>query len=514
MTLAASWAPGEAAELWVPPGRAGSHGDLVGEIAEMMHRPLDAHQLVAVDALNSYRRGGQWLTLEGAVIGPRQVTGKTSGIILPTTVADLMLWDEPDRVAWTSHRMKTTLETFADLKKIIEGSEEFSRRVRRISEKDGDEHVEFMNRSRIDFLARSEGNARGLGGRLVVVDESLYFTTGMAGDLLPILAARRNPRILYASSAPKAKSAHLHGIMKRGRSHDATIIYVEYRCPGSLDAEDLCEDLRCTHEQGTVGCVLDDEALWSFGAPALANGRISIEVLRALRSSLDPEEFAREMLGWAESPETGGDTITEVQWSARVDPSSAVAKGSRPVFAIDVAPDGRSASIGVAGRRVDGVRHVGLIEHGRGTSWLMRRLIGNGQDDVGLIGRHDPIALVLDGASPASALLPGLIEAGLRVKTRTDPSGLIHVTTASDMGSACAGLLNAVTAPEPEVWHRGDPIVLEAWRSAGRRDIGDGGWGLRRKGSGDITAAVVVTLAHYGHALYGGADYDLFDSFG
>lgn len=493
--LAPRYVPGEATYLHVPPGRVGSHGDTVCEVAEMMHRPLEPHQVAAVDALNSYGPGGAWLTLEAAIVGPRQTTGKTSAVLLPTVVADLFTWRAPGGVAWTAHRMKTTRETFTDLKNIIEGSEEFSRRVKRVSETDSDEHVEFVGGSKVEFLARSPGAGRGLGRRLVVVDEALYFGSSMAGDLLPVMVSQTNPRVLYASSAPKGTSDHLQNLVERGRSGDPTLIYVEYRCPGSLD-EAGCSADPCSHDRGTPGCRLDDEQLWRFGSPGLVSGRVAPVVVRALRATLEPLEFAREMLGWEEDAD-GVETIPVKAWLSRVDASSGVRKGSRPVFAVEVSPDRRTASIGVAGPRKGGGVHLGLIAREPGVDWLVKRVRE-------LVAKHDPRAVALDGSSPAGSLVATLVKpvrdggAGLTLRTADDPSGLLVVTTGVEAGKACGGLYDAVTAKDSDVWHRGDELVTAAWKASAPRPVGDGGWAIGRKASGgDVTAAAVMPLAHY-----------------
>lgn len=487
------WRPGEAAFLHVPPGRVGSHGDLVAEVAEMMRRPLDPHQLVAVDALNSYGPGGQWLTLESCVVGPRQTTGKTSAIVLPTVLADLTTRPSDERAGaiWTSHRLKTTLQTFQDLKEIIEGSEEFSRRVTRVSEKDGDEAVYFRNGSWIEFSARSEGAGRGLARPIVVADEALYFTASMAGDLLPAMASFRNPRVLFASSGAKARSDQLHSLVKRGRAEDPTLAYVEYRAPGSLERAG-CEQPKCSHEPGTPGCRLDDEVLLRLANPGLASGRISITVIRALRKSLEPVEFAREMLGWEEAPEGGSVTIPIPAWLARTDKDSRIS--GRRALAFDISPDRRSSAIGGAGPRLDGDTHLALVEHLAGTSRLVPRLLE-------LVERHDPVAVVVDGASPAATEIQALVSAGLKVRSKEHPDGLLVVLGASDQAQACGLLYDAIAGDSPTAWHRGDPILQTALDGAVPRNIGDGGWAFgRRRSDADITPIVSVAEAHYGLA--------------
>lgn len=493
------------AHLWVPE-RRGSYVDEVRDVARLIGRPLDASQDIAVDALTSYGPRGAWLALETGLKIPRQ-NGKTAGIETPIVLTDLFVWDA-DRIAWTAHLFKTAREAFEDHVRLIQSTPEFDRRVARIRYANGEEGIELVSGARLDYLARSKGGGRGLGGKRVVVDEALFFGAEAAGALLPILAARENPQVNYLSSACKVESDQLRALTRRGRAGgDPSLIWVEWCAAGSF-ADPGCAVPRCLHFLGTPGCVLDDFELLVAANPALSAGRVSREFLEAMRRTLPPTEFAREFLGWDEESDEDVDTIPIEAWAARVDQGSRVAPGARPVFAVDVSPNSRSAAIAVAGRREDGARHVGLVEHRAGVSWVVPRL-------VDMIARRDPVAVILDGASPAAALLPSLHDEGLRVRSADDPGGLLVVTTATQMGAACVGLLNAVESTDPVVWHRGDPIVTGAWAAAAKRDIGDGLWGLTRKRSdGDISPAVAVVLAHYGHAVHGEADYDLMGSFG
>ena len=479
----ASWRPGEPAYLSYPQDRVGSMGDDVAEVAVMMRRPLDAHQLAAVDVFGSYGPGGRWSTLEGCIVGPRQTTGKTSGVILPTVCHDLLTRSRtaPARCIWTSHRMKTTLDTFRDLKEIIEGSEEFSRRVARISEKDGDEAVYFTNRSWLEFAARSAGAGRGLASEIVVVDEALYFMSGQAGDLLPAMASKSNPRVLYGSSAAKGSSDQLHALMARGRSGDPTLGYIEFRCPGSLDDE-TCEQPKCDHSREAVGCRLDDEGLWPYGSPGLANGRCSVTVVRALRRALEPLEFAREMLGWEEPLDDGvGTKISPAAWSGRGDRDSSIV--GAPVLTLDVALDRSWSCIAAGGYAADGRVHVEVTAYRPGTGWVVGEL-------ARLEREHGALVVALDPKGPPGSLLPELEREGVNVVTLGLP----------DQVAACGALVDAVK--DGSVVHMNDPVVLGALASSVPRDVGDGwAWG-RRKSAGDISPLVAITEAYWQATLH------------
>lgn len=491
------------AHLWVPE-RRGSYLDEVADVADLIGRPLDAEQRIAVDAKTSYGPGGDWLTLETLLKEPRQ-NGKTAGVETPIVLTDLFVWGA-DRIAWTAHLFKTTREAFEDHDRLISGCPEFSKRVLRISYAHGEESIQLKTGARIDYLARSKGGGRGLGGKRVVIDEALFFAATAAGALLPILAARENPQIDYLSSAAKIESDLLRDLTARGRAGgDPSLILVEFCAPGSF-ADPGCSTPRCTHPRGASGCVLDSEAYLRAANPAVRSGRIRMSFLRAMRRTLTPVEFAREFLGWDEAGADTASPIPVAAWLARVDPQSTIV--GRRVLAFDVSPDRSSSAIAGAGRREDGATHVALVDHRPGTGWVVERL----QE---LLERRDIAEIVLDSASPAAALLPDLLAAGLTVRSASNEHGQLVVMSARDMGRACGGLQDGVTGDAPDVWHRGDPIVTTALEGAQRRDIGDGGWGWDRKRSDvDICPLVAVTEAVWGLSMIPVVDYDLLQSFG
>ncbi len=461
------------AHLWIPPGRRGSYLDEVAGVAEMIGRPLDESQRVAVDAINSYGPGGRWHTLESGVCIPRQ-NGKTGGIILPTVIADLLLWpDDEDRVAWTSHRMKTSRETFEDCKRLIDSSAEFSRRVRKINETNGEEGIELTNGSRLDFIARAAGGGRGLGGRTVVVDEALYFTASAAGDMLPILAARANPRVLYGSSGCKAESEQLRALMTRGRAGgDPALAWIEWCAPGSFESPG-CAEPGCSHAYGVLGCVLDDEATWRLANPAIAPGRIGIMFLRAMRRSLPALEFAREFLGWHEAASGGVDGFPAGSWLACRDEESGL--GDRVAFGLEVSLDRSVSTFGAAGRRPDGWAHVEIVDRRPGTAWVVARA-------VELYQRWGQ-PIVIDSQSPAAGMAQQILERG----------GDVRMLTGGEISAQCARLHDLVAANE--LRHRGQPALDAAAAGAARRIVGDGAfrWS-RRTSQDDVTALYAVTL--------------------
>ncbi len=475
--------------LWVPPGRAGSMLDDVIAMGELIGRPLDATQRLVVDALESHDDAGRWLTLEALIVMGRQ-SGKTGGIGIPICLTHCLLdEDDPDRVVWTAHRLKTSTDAFNDVKAIIKRTPEIRARVVRISEKDGEEGVEFDNGTSLEFIARSEAAGRGLGGRTVFLDEWLFGTEGIAGALLPIMAARPNPRVYYLSSAPKKVSSHLRRLIRRARAGgDPTLIAAEFAAAGSWK-EPGCAIEGCDHvfepseqHRAAKGCALDDEQLWLQANPGLASGRISIGFMRSMRRSLAWLEFGREFLGWGEDGDGTDETIDPAVWDALVDPVSRVRKRSHPVFGVTVRADQSSAAVSVSGHRDDGLVHVGLARRAVPIDEVV--------DELARLNRkHQPRLVVLAPGPATKRLRPALERAGVRVR----------VANEAELAQAAATILASTKAKD--LRHRGDPVVRSSLEAAKPRQTTDGGWTVDLRGDGDSAPFVSVLLARWGVAI-------------
>lgn len=467
------------AHLNVPP-REGSYGEGAAQLMEIAGRPLDEEQKLAVDAILSYGPGGKWAALESCVIEARQ-NGKTGGVLLPCVLWDLFMM-KPDRIVWTAHLFKTSRDAFNDVVSMVENSDTLGKRVKKITYANGEEAIHLHSGAKLEFLARSKGGGRGLGGKRIVMDEALFLSAEAMGALLPTLAARSmtgDPHIMYGSSAGVLGSDQLRLLRDRGRKgNDPSLVYLEWCAPGSWDNPGCDAGPECSHTAGAVeGCALDDESLWPFGNHALGK-RISYDYVRAERRALPPEEFGRERYGWHTDPAGGG--VALESWTDCADEKSK--PSGRPVFCIDASPGSRSAAIVAAMYRPDGLPHLEVVAHGQGTDWVPARCTE--------LTKHKPLDWVLDPGGPAGALLPDLIAAGIEPRQMS----------ARDLGQACEAFTAAVT--DKALRHLGDPLLARAIAGAGRRDIGDGLWAWsRRKSDTDISPLVAATGAHWGLAV-------------
>lgn len=463
------------------PARIGSYGDEAIDLAKAYGRPPDAEQCVAIDAGLSYRAGGRSAALESGYVEPRQ-NGKTGGIVLPIVMFDLFLLP-PDKIVWTAHLFKTARESFQDIVRIVENCDMLRKRVKKITYANGEEAVELLSGAKLEFLARSKGGGRGIGGKRIVMDEALFLPSEAMGALMPTLAARSmtgDPHIMYASSAGVLGSDHLRGLRDRGRKGgDPSLIWVEWCAPGSWDKPGCDLGPECPHTVDTGGCSLDDERLWKLANPALGR-RISIEYIRSERRALPPEEFGRERLGWFTEPAGVDIENLLAKWSDCADEESR--PSGRPVFFLDAAPGLKSVAIVAAMWRPDGLPHLEVVAYGQGSSWAPAR--------AAELNAHKPLDWVIDPGGPAGALLPDLRAVGI------DPREM----TSRDLGQACSAFEAAVEAEA--LRHLNDPVLLRAWKAASKRDLGDGLWAWsRRKSDGDICPLVGATGAYWGLAV-------------
>lgn len=489
-----------AAHVWIPSGRRGSNVDDVAEVSRLLLRtPLDDWQLEAVDIVTSYGRLGMPLALEAAAVLARQ-NGKTFGIGRPIAVAEC-LFGPPSLSTWTAQLLDTCLDTFRELRDLggrkPDGTPydedlyvpEFGDYVVRVSEKDGEEGLEFVGGSELAFRARSGRSGRGRRPRRLYADEALFMTLEEAAAIVPGMG-RQGPtaQILYMSSPALAASSYLHDLVRRGRSQrDPSLLYVEHCAPGSFE-EPTCRDGKdCDHHPDRAGCAADSEDNWRAGNPAYRTGAMTSTYLVGARRALKAA-FVREHLGWHE-PETGArETISKTAWGRLADAYSRVRKGTRPVFAVMVRPDQSSAAIAVSGERSDGKVHVGLIRNAV--------KIGDVVDEVAkLNGKHQPRLVVLCPGPSTKRLKPQLEAAGVRVR----------VATEAELAQAVGTMVASVTTRDTR--HRGDELVEASLEASRPRKTSDGGWTVDLKAQGDSAPFVTLMLARWGVAI-GPRSYD------
>jgi hypothetical protein len=451
------------------PPRAGTLGPQAVELAAEAGLELDDWQAWLLQETLGVRADGRWSSFEVGLSVARQ-NGK-GGFVEARALAGLFLLDER-LLTYTAHEFKTAQEHFIRIRDCIDAlPPKYRRRVKQVREAHGSESVEMHGGQRLRFLARSSGSGRGFSGDLVFLDEAMILWLAAMGALLPTMSARANvtvggPQLFYLGSAGLGdeRSEVFARVRDRGIVGDSRLFWAEW---GAGSADD--------HTGSDVD--LDDRAEWRRANPAMHGDRprIEEEFVESERAALDDAQFARERMGIWDGT-AGGNVIDPDVWAALIDadskPRGAIA------LAVDVPPEGKSASIARAGERADGKVH-GEVDTRQGTTWAVDRLAE--------LSRKRNAVVVLDGGSRAASLIPALVKAGV------EP--IVYGTR--DVTSACGGFLDKVD--EDRFRHVGQAELNVAVNAARRRKVGDAWAWHRRDASVNLSPLVSLTLAV--HAL-------------
>jgi hypothetical protein len=444
-----------------------STGEEACELAAMAGLEMDPWQrFVLANALGE-QPGGLWAAKEVGVEVPRQ-NGK-GGILEARSLAGLFLLGEK-QIIHSAHEFATAEEALNRMEQLIDGCADLSRRVRTIKHSHGQEGIYLTNGQRLRYKTRTKGGGRGFSADCVILDEAMVIPEEMHGALMPTLSAMPNPQLWYTGSAVDQESME-HGVVfarlrERAIRGEATrLAYFGWSPPFEHPDE--------VSESAAV-----DPEVWAQANPALGI-RISPEHVAMEGESMDPRTFAVERLGVGDWPTTRaeGAIINVKHWLSLKDPNS---EPQDPVvFVYDVTPDRSGAAIGIAGHRDDGLRHVEVVDHRRGTGWVCDRL-------VELVEKWEPAAVLYDEKSPAASLADRIEKADVKLTP----------VNASEHAQACGMFFDAVD--QRTVRHLGTPELVAALRGVVKRPLSEA-WAWSRKNSSiDISPLVAVTLALWG----------------
>ena len=456
--------------VWCAPPAVVSRGREAVELAASAGLELDPWQVFVLERALGVREDGKWAAFEVGLNVPRQ-NGKGSVL---EALELFWLFELGERlVIHSAHEFPTSLEAFSRLELLIDGRDDLRRRVKRVVRSHGEEGITLLTGQRIRFRTRTKGGGRGFSCDKLVLDEAMILPEKAIGALLPTLSAMPNPQVVYAGSAVD-QEVHEEGVVfarirERGvRGRDPSLAYFEFSA-GVFDAErkELTPDLVDDE-------LLDDERLWAQANPALGI-RIDREHVANERRSMDARTFAVERLGIGDWPPTGRQSVSVIgveAWMELEDEDSVLL--DPVVLSFDVTPDRSRAAIVASGKRPDGLPHVEVVDHRRGTGWVAGRL-------AELVAAHE-VTSVRFAKGPAESLLPKLEEAQVDVE---------EVST-SDYAAACGLLFDLVE--QKGLRHLGTPELLSAVKGAVTRPLGDA-WAWSRKSSRvDISPLVAATV--------------------
>ncbi len=464
-------------------------GPRVAQIAESLGTPLMPWQRYVADVILEIDPAtGRLAYREYVITVPRQ-SGKTT-LLLAKMVHRALGFNGRQRILYSAQtrgaaRLKWEEEHVAALEAST------FRRMFTVRRQLGAEAIRWKNGSRHGITSNTEKAAHGETLDEGVIDEAFaQEDERLEQAFKPAMITRPQGQQGVVSTAGTVKSVFLRGKVDAGRERceagaTDSVAYLEWSAPDDADPA--------------------DPRTWWACMPALGY-TISEAAIRADFESMKLPEFRRAYLNqWPDAAPDQWMVIPQAAWFPLADPYS------RPVgtmaFAADINPERSYGVIGVAGRRGDGLQHVGItmnadgtIDHRPGTGWMVERLIE-------LNETWRPCALVIDPAGPAGSLIADLEAEGIEV---VKPSAREHA-------QACGQLYDAVVPSEgnvPSLRHLGQDSLSAALAGALKRPLADA-WAWDRKGASvDISPLVAVTLAAWGYATRAHlfADYDVAES--
>jgi len=333
---------------------------------------------------------------------------------------------------------------------------ELSELVREVRRTNGQEAVELHNGGSVEFIARTKSSGRGYSADVLLLDEAQELTDEELEAIQPTISASANPQTFLMGTPPAdGKPA---AVWRRYRAAgvagtDPKLCWVEYGAGSQDDPADRGVQARSNP-----------------GAPE----SIGWETIDDEHEGMSAAGFGRERLGiWSEGADDGG-LISMDLWASLHAPGATIAG---PVtWAVEVAEDRSCAVIAAAGTGAGGVV-VDVVDYRPGAAWVAARM-------AELTGRHVTSAVLLRPGGPAGALLPELVQAGVRVES----------VGQQEYAQACGKLYDLVTSVPPGVRHLDQGALNTSVAGARKRSSGDAfTWDMRR--TLDISPLVAVSLA-------------------
>ena len=423
---------------------------------------LAESQCVTLRAALGERADGSWAASRVADFGPRQGAGKNDKIAA-RELAGLMLFGE-QLIIHTAHEFPTANESFLRLVSVFENWDDLRAKVARIRYANGEQGIELKTGQRLKYRARTGGSGRGFAqADLIVYDEAQHLSREHIAASGPARLARSNSQTWYAGSGGLMGSAVAWAMRRAALEGNAgRLAYTEATAEVITLVDGVASSLRPDPY---------DVDAWYRAMPGLGRW-VTEESMRSILEDLGPSLFARECLCvWDSEPGSLNEIIPVVSWRG-CQIEAAMPTGS-VAYAVDVAPDGVSASVAVSDGMV-----VAVQENRVGTAWVCDVIVEL------LAARVGPV--YVDPRGAAGSLIQPLEAAGVD----------LVMVKAGEHAQACGGFLAAVMSSQ--LVHVGQPILDAAVAGATRRDYGDAWAWNRRTSSVDISPLVAVTLARWG----------------
>jgi phage terminase large subunit-like protein len=232
------------------------------------------------------------------------------------------------------------LTTFREVANAIEDNPELKKQLKKILYTNGNEAIILKSGARLDVRAATRDSSRGASADFLFIDELREITQEAFAAATPVTRAKPNSQTLLASNAGDAFSTTLNELRERCQANPPPSMgYYEYSAPPF--------------------CALDDRKAWAAANPALGI-LITEDALAEALTVQTTEQFRTESLSqWIDSLQSPW-PFGAVEDASDI--NLKMAPGPLTVFAFDVSPSRRDASLVMGQVLPDGKIGVAVLE--------------------------------------------------------------------------------------------------------------------------------------------------------
>ncbi|CAB4167510.1 Terminase large subunit, Lambdalikevirus-type [uncultured Caudovirales phage] len=428
--------------------------DDVIELAEMIKMPLLPWQKFVLTDMLRVDSKGMWIRKTNLLLVARQ-NGKTH-LTRMVILAHLLKWDSKNIIIASSNRAMA-LDTFRQVAQVLEGNLHLMDMVKAIRYANGTESIEMKDGRRLDVVAATRDGSRGRTADALFLDEVREWTEEAYRAAMPVTRARPNAHTFLTSNAGDAYSTVLNDLRERAQDYPPKSFgYYEYSAPQY--------------------CKINDKNAWALANPALGH-MVTLEALEESVATSPIENTRTELLcQWIDSLSSPWPHGILEETS---DSTLEIPPGAYTVFAFDVSPSRRNASL-VAGQLLpDGRIGVGILQ-----TWSSQVAVDDLKIAVDIKGWSDiyrPRMVCFDKYATQS-IADRLKQSGVMVE---DVSG-------QQFYQACGDLLTGLVTHK--VVHNGQAEFIQQMNNCAAK-VNDSAWRIiKRKSAGDISAPIGLAM--------------------
>ena len=432
----------------------------VKDLCEIIGMPLLPWQEHVLKDMLTIDKQGQWVRKTNLLLIARQ-NGKTH-LARMLILAHLLKWDSKNILIMSSNR-SMALDTFRQVAQVLENNDHLKGFVKQIRYANGTESIEMLDGRRLDVVAATRDGSRGRTADFLFIDELREISEEGFRAAVPTTRARPNSQTLLTSNAGDAFSLVLNGMRERALENPPKSFgFYEYSAPQYSK--------------------ISDRSGWAQANPALGY-TITEETLEEAVATSPIENTRTELLcQWIDSLSS--------PWPHGIledtsDSTLEIPVGGYTVFAFDVSPSRRNASL-VAGQILpDGRIGVGILQ-----TWESQVSVDDlkiAADIKAWADNYRPRQICFDKYT-AQSIADKLTNAGCMTQ---DISGAAFY-------QACGDLLDGLV--NHRVVHSGQENWVQQMNNCAAK-TNDSSWRIvKRKSAGDVSGAIATAMVV--HVLY------------